>query len=500
MSRWTERSKSEASIILSSGAKVDEVAKKFNMSISSVISLKYSLSDNLERVECQICHAKMKQIMPKHLSIHNISIKDYKVKFPLSPLMTTQRGDVYKNFKSPNKGKTYETIYGSKEAMIKKNKISKKQTGRKCPLLAGTGITGTRRDTNTFARSTYEANVDRIFMFENKKYIDELSIDRFELVKDDGTKISYCPDRIDEEGLFFKGAYLEIKGYMYPEDWEKIQLFRKQYGHKKLLVISCDKAYLDIDYNILKAKYDVRIPLWENDRQNYKTRPDLYVVNYKTPEYISFYQRNYPNHINSTVVDPHKLFIANKCLSFNRVSLGEDPYVEKVDLIAISDKRCGSSRKSSGEYNYELWKITTTDNKDFYVTNQDKTTTFYCYPESEVTNILTFFDNNNTGGLKYGRKQERRHPYIDEALWNSSDTHQRYILQLVNDKMAHKGEFDIKRVTYIELNKTEKARVGSFCDYEEWRVVCNKDKYQYRLTNFGNTTTQFVLTEVNATE
>lgn len=500
MSRWTERAKEDASQMLSNGKSVEEIIEKYGMSRSSVILLKYSLLDNKDRIECQICHNKMKQITVKHLNTHGLSLEEYKKQFPNFPLFTKKRSDAYKSFRSPSKGKTYEEIYGQEEALIKKNKISVSQIGRSCPRLAGTGITGTRKDTNTFARSIYEANIDRIFILENKKYIDELSINmkRFELIKKNGEKISYCPDRLDEDGLFQKDTYLEVKGYMFPEDWEKIQLFREQYKNHKLLIISKDKDYLDIDYSELEKRYKNKISLWEDDRQNYKTRPDLYVIDYQTPEYISFYQKNYPNHINISISDLHAIFIANRCLSFNRISIGEDPYIEIVELVAISNKRHGASRKSSGDYNYELWKVTTIDKKIFYVTNQNKTNLFYCYKENKFDELMSFFFDNNISGLKYGRKYNKTHEYIDNDLWDSADDHKKKVLQLINDKMKHRGAWDSERVVDIILNKSEKAKLGSFYDYEEWSVFCNKgNKAHYILTNFNNATSEFKLYDVD---
>ena len=284
---------------------------------------------------------------------------------------------------------------------------------------------------------------------------------------------------------------------MYPEDWEKIKLFREQYKDNKLLVISSDKTYLDINYKDLEQKYKDKIPLWETEKQNYKTRPDLYVVDYKTPEHIKFYQINYPNHINSSIVDSHLLFIANKCLSFNKVSLGKDPYIETIELIAITDKRQGAGRKSSGEYNYELWKVTTIDKEIFYVTNQNKTTLYYCYENVDINQLTSFFIDNTVPNLKYGRKNNKTQKYIENELWDNSDDHRKFILQLIDDKLTHKGEWDSIRVTNIILNKSEKTKNGALNNYEEWYVYCNnKDECNYRLTNFGNSTSEFKLENI----
>jgi hypothetical protein len=419
MSRWSEKTKKEATKLLKDGVCVDDIASQFEMSKSSVILLKYSVSDNKDRIKCEVCGSELKQITVKHLLSHDISIEQYKEKFPHSPMFTQKRAMAYKNFKSANKGKTYDEIYGEKESKIKRDKISKNQIGRVCPHLAGTGITGTRRDTGTFARSTYEANVDRVFIYENKRYTDELELEscRFDLVRENGEKITYCPDRIDNDGLFERGAYLEIKGYMYPEDWEKIQLFRKQYPDKKLLIISSDKKYLDINYDDLESKYKPKIFLWEGERQNYKTRPDLYKIGYKTPEHILYLNDNYPHHIISSIADSHLLFIANKCLSYNKVSLGVSTYIDKVELIAITNRRFGASKRSSGIYNFELWRVITNDNKIFYVTNQEKTNIFYCYQEQRYGDLIKFFNSNCDLTLKYGKKIiVRKRPFIPDEI------------------------------------------------------------------------------------
>ena len=69
------------------------------------------------------------------------------------------------------------------------------------------------------------------------------------------------------------------------------------------------------------------------------------------------------------------------------MKLGKNPYIESISLEAITNKRHLSSRKSSGEFNFELWKVKTKNNDIFYVTNQFKTVLFYCYEENEYDNI-----------------------------------------------------------------------------------------------------------------
>jgi hypothetical protein len=406
MGRWTEQTKEKALRLMAEGEGNSEIAISVGMSESSITSLRYGVfKKNEERIKCEICGEEFKQIRNKHLLKHNTSLEEYKVKYPNAPTCTESRKADYKNFKSANKGKTYEEIYGKNEGEKKKKKISQKQIGRPCAKLAGTGITGTRRDTETFARSTYEANIDRIFHYEGLKYADEFSEEneRFTL-NDGGLKISYQPDRIDLDGLICKGAYLEIKGYMYPEDWKKIRLFREQNLDKKLLVICPDLDYADVDYKELESKYKDKIELWEIGKQNYKTRPDLYKVGYVEPERVTFLKGQYPDHINKTIIDDHKTFIANKCISYNAVSLGNIVDIHDVRLVAITNRRFGAKRKSSGVYNYELWEVTTETKDKFYVTNQSKTVQFYCYKEERKEDLLKYFYENCDMSLPYGKK------------------------------------------------------------------------------------------------
>jgi len=406
MKKWTEAKKIVALEAMKNGESNCAIASKVDMSESSVILLRYSkFKVNEERVQCTICGEKFKHIKENHLKKHSITLEEYKIKYPDISRITDSRKKDYKSFKSKNKGKTFEEIYGEDEGKRKKELISNKQIGRKCPQNAGTGITGTRRDTCTFARSTYEANIDRIFQYENKKYISELDDrnERFSLLDDD-KEISYQPDRIDVDGLFCKGSYLEIKGYMFPEDWKKICLFRDQYLDKKLIVIGFDKNYSDLDYNELKHLYQDKIPLWETSKTNYKTRPDLYKVGYIEPERVNFLKTNFPNHIHKSICDPHKLFIAEKCLSYNKVKLGKSVNIEHINLLAITNRRYGANRKSSGVYNYEIWEVITEESEVFFVTNQSKTIDFYTYQQDKKDQLMKFFKNNCEMSLQYGKR------------------------------------------------------------------------------------------------
>jgi len=479
---------------------LNEIAKKFCVSVYSISSIKYN--DVLkydERIECKICGLSFKQITNKHLNnYHKIDLKKYKNMFPNTPTATEHRMNKYKTFKNPNRGKTYDEIYGEEESKIKRNKISQKQIGRKCPALAGTGIAGTRRDTQTFARSTYEANVDRIFIYENKKYADEFTPpnQRFEL-KEKNNIITYQPDRVDLEGLFQKNSFIEIKGYMYPDDWKKINMFREQYKDKKLIVISPDLEFANISYSKLEKKYKPLISLWEDESNNYKTRPDLYRIDYQPDELTKYLNNNFKNQVHNSIVEQHKIFIAEKCINYNKISKGKRVYIVSADLIAIANKKAGAHRTSSGIYNYELWETKTMDGNVFYVTNTTKTVTFYCYEKEYFVKLNKFFENNCNKSLRYGRKQEWKPILIDKNVWQNANDREKEILKMCNNKIKHFGRKEI--IFKISLANSEKTKKGANFNFEEWNIVAinsNNEEKKYVLSNFGHSTSEYVLNSV----
>jgi len=496
--KWTQQSRQDAIRMLKSGIASETVAQITGMSRSSVIALKYQVvCVNNERIQCEICGLELKQITNKHLkNSHDIDLNQYKERFPNSLTSTKSRTDAYHAFKHPNKGKTYEAIYGSCEAENKKRKISLAGIGRKASPLVGRGISGTRKDTGVFARSTYEANIDRIFRYCGKRFLDEMKDPdlnpRISLLDDHGTPITYQPDRVDIDGLFHKGALLEIKGYMSPTDWVKISAFRKQYPHTKLIVISDDRQYGDIRYSDLEEKYRSHIPLWEDAYQNYEKRPDLYQIGYVPTEEQKYLTDNFPSGIFKDISDQHKRFVAQKCISYNRVSLGRLVYIRSVDLVAITNTRKGSTRKSSGEFNYEMWKVVTLDWKTFYVTNTTKTTVFYCYEEGSFAEVSLFFEDNKQPNLRWGRKHIQSHNLISQALWDSSDDNTKFVLQSVNDKLKHRGE--LESVCGIKLTEHKASKKSSLRNYETWEIYMPKqDTPRYAMSNFDNATLEYHL-------
>jgi hypothetical protein len=480
--KWTDETKLIAINMIANNKDKADISIITGMSASSINLLIAQINNYSERVECLICGKQMKQITHKHLKKHNISFDDYVAKYPNSKTVTNIHLNKAKEFKNKNKGKTYSEIYGEKEALIKKDKISKTQIGRKAPVEAGTGITGTRRDTCLFARSTYEANIDRIFMLNGFKILGEFDEKnpRFDL-QDGDNKLSYQPDRVDVDGFFEKDALLEIKGYMFPEDWKKICLFREQYPSKKLLVISDDIYYRDISYADLKNKYKDKINLWEDYKNNYKTRPDLYKIDYIEPEKEKMLKAMYPDNICIDITNSHKRFIAQKCINFNKISKGENVYIKIVNLVAISNRRKGSSRMSSGEYNYEMWEVITDKNDIFYVANIEKTTLFYCYENDNK--LKSFFDKNIDMSLSFGRKCEIKHDLISDGVWLVSSRQD--VLQKLNDSLKHHGY----KNTVVECSRSDfkKSNNKAINDYEKLKIKLDNGEVLY-YSNFDNPT------------
>jgi hypothetical protein len=482
---------------LKNGKTMKEIAVLFGVSRSSVSRIKSEkVLVTSERVECKLCGEKFKQVTGKHLKCHGVKFGDYKKQFPDSMTSSGFTKRMKKLYCNKNKGKTFGQIYGEKEGASKRNKISQHQIGRAAPKNAGTGLAGTRRDTGTYARSTYEANLDRIFQFENKKYADEFAkVNPRVFMTEDGEKLSYQPDRVDLDGLFHKDAFIEVKGYMYPEDWRKICLFRKHNPDATLLVVSPDPDYADVSYVELKRKYMSVIPLWETETQNIKTRPDLYKVDYIPDASVRAIMDNYPLSINKNIIDRHEKFVARKCLSYCLISTGAKLLVEEVKLIAISDRRPQASRRSSGEYNFEMWRVDTvnmlgTVRTHFWVTNLAKTNVFYCHPNDWQTN---FFNNNSDISLVPGRRHEQTHELIDKTLWELSSDDERRVLQMFNDKMRHRSISDILSELHLK-SKTEKKKGAYGCE-EQW-LAKTLNGSSYILDNFGRPTQEYVLIDI----
>jgi hypothetical protein len=194
--------------------------------------------------------------------------------------------------------------------------------------------------------------------------------------------------------------------------------------------------------------------------------------------------------VSNSILDDHMIFIAKKCVSYCSAKLGKKIYIDSVRLIFITDRR-PQSRISTGKYYYELWQIEAHDKEKYYITNQEKTTLFYCYNEYQFSQISDFFKDNSNLLLRYGPKFEEKYSHIDKELCESFD--RKDILKRIEDIFAHRAiPYIVKK---IELVYVDKTRRGALNDREEWRIELEKGGYTYLLTNMGNATTEYKLIE-----
>ena len=126
-------------------------------------------------------------------------------------------------------------------------------------------------------RSTWEANIARIFIYYNKHYSTEIPFD----ISTPSRKRTYYVDFCDHDNLFNygKNTYIEIKGIYDNEAKEKESLFKKLYPHLKLVFIGIpkDDFHPEINYSILSQVYEHLIPMWETKSKNIYTNPKKYI-------------------------------------------------------------------------------------------------------------------------------------------------------------------------------------------------------------------------------
>ncbi len=160
------------------------------------------------------------------------------------------------------RGKIAEKAFGrvswcrnlTKDTDIRLRRAGEKIKGRKNPMFGKIPSikcnknfhVGTRRDIGHFVRSSWEANVCRIFNLLGIEY--EYEVENFDL-----GKVSYTPD-------FKLGThyFCEVKGYLREGSRIKMELFRKLNPEKVLYVI--DKRV----YKILRREFRYKIANWEN--------------------------------------------------------------------------------------------------------------------------------------------------------------------------------------------------------------------------------------------
>jgi hypothetical protein len=136
-----------------------------------------------------------------------------------------------------------------KSAKAREN-MSKAQSNRLAETSYTRGIGGVRADLGHYVRSSWEANIARILIYEGLAY--EFEPDVIELPHDEGT-IRYKPD------FKVNGRYLEIKGW-----WTDRSLKIKELVQKTNIKI---EYITEKEYRMLQDYYMSLIPNWEEDRR-----------------------------------------------------------------------------------------------------------------------------------------------------------------------------------------------------------------------------------------
>ncbi len=133
-----------------------------------------------------------------------------------------------------------------KKKRISESNIKSFKDNKRQPPLHGYGINGIREDIGHFVRSRWEANVARILNFNNINY--EYEPERFDL----GDLGTYLPDFYLPE----KDLYIEVKGYFWGKDENKLNKFKES---NDMLLIE-EKSYKQ-----LASSYSQFIENWECD-------------------------------------------------------------------------------------------------------------------------------------------------------------------------------------------------------------------------------------------
>ena len=143
-----------------------------------------------------------------------------------------------RKYNTSQRGISYEKRYGHEKAAQMKARLSELNSGKGNPMYGRPPKTtktytkaGYRADLGHYVRSTWEADLARVFRYQEIEYLYEPRT--FELVTQNGKYITYTPD-------FYVPTlkqWFEVKGWMDPVSAEKIALFRQQYPDCELVVI-----------------------------------------------------------------------------------------------------------------------------------------------------------------------------------------------------------------------------------------------------------------------
>ena len=193
------------------------------------------------------------------------------------------------------RGKTWEEVWGEERARERKEKLRMRQSGenshfygkygsqasgfgKSTPIGLSSSLGGYRKDIGHFVRSTWEANIARVFMVMGEKYLYEPQRFVLDITEDyrylfpKADKTTYLPD-------FENGHYYEVKGSFDMEggilSFAKFLMFIEQY--QVHLEIIDAPVYHKLEEEFAQAvNSDKRLCGWETLTDNIKTKPSKY--------------------------------------------------------------------------------------------------------------------------------------------------------------------------------------------------------------------------------
>jgi hypothetical protein len=226
---------------------------------------------NNKNIFCGISYMRIVEILERYIHKDEIrKIQKQRISSILKTIPKTKEhnkkvSDSIKKAWKDGKFNTKEYIKAIERGYKKRPSIKGKNNpmyGKPSPRGAGFGKGGIRKDIGHYVRSTWEANVCRIFQYMKRDY--KFESKRFKIVIDNND-YTYCPD------FYFptKDFYYEVKGHAKSSNnWvcscdtcnknkKKIAKVRKEYNIK-IIIIGHE------EYKRFKRKFKLLIPNWEN--------------------------------------------------------------------------------------------------------------------------------------------------------------------------------------------------------------------------------------------
>jgi len=246
-----------------------EVVNLFLSNKGRVGDLFYNLY-KIRNIFCGISYTRIDEILEKYIQKEEIKKIQRKrtssimKKIPKTPEHNHKVSLAVKKAWKEGKFDTVENIKARKIGYEKRKSFKGKNNpmyGKPSPKGAGRGKGGIRKDIGHYVRSSWEANICRVFKYVNRVY--EYESKRFKIIIDE-EKNTYCPD------FYFpdKDFYYELKGHAKSSsNWDcecsvciknkkKIEAVVKKYK-VKIIVIG------NVEYKKFKRRFRNVISGWE---------------------------------------------------------------------------------------------------------------------------------------------------------------------------------------------------------------------------------------------